>query len=161
MKLYIDNFNIDILDEYNKNLQSYELNKTTEYYIELFTDAGIYKINNNSIYLLEAIDREIIKYAKYFNNITLICDSSYFIENKTNYIDGSNHFSRQIKREIYKHNSNTKIKLIIESYLSDNEYLRDNNEFKPNNIYFECDNEKNINDLFIKQEIIEFLSVLN
>lgn len=154
MRLYIDNFNIEILDEYSELLKKYDLNKSIENYIELFTDSGIYKINNNCIYLLESIDKEIIKYNNYFKNLTLISDSSEFTNNPTTYINGENHISTQIKREIYKHKLDSKMKLVIESYLNENEY-------KSNNIYFECKNEINIKDLFIKQEIIEFLSILN
>lgn len=154
MRLYIDNFNIEILDEYSKLLQRYDLNKSTENYIELFTDSGIYNINNNCIYLLEVIDREITKHKNYFNNLTLISDLSNFTKTKSSYINGEKHFSSQVKREIYKHKLDSKIKLVIESYLNDNEY-------NFNNIYFECINEINITDLIIKQEIIEFLSILN
>ena len=155
MKIYINNFNLNILNILiNNNIFISYLIKDTENYIELFTDSGIYQINNKAIYLLEPIDKEICKYNNYYKNLSLIVDPSYFKKQLTYCINGDNHFSRQIKREFYKINSNTKIKLVIESCLIDNKY-------NPNDIYFECENEIIINDLFIKQELIEFLSILN
>ena len=152
MNIYINNFDLNILNILMNNINY--LIKDIENYIELFTDSGIYQINNKSIYLLEPIDKEISKHNNYYKNLSLIVDPSYFKKQLTYCVNGNNHFSIQIKRELYKLNSNTKIKLVIESTLIDNEY-------KPNDIYFECENEISINDLFIKQELIEFLSLLN
>jgi hypothetical protein len=155
MKIYINNLNLNILNVLiNNNKFISFLIKHTENYIELFTDFGIYQINNKSIYLLEPVDKEISKHNNYYNKLSLIVDPSYFKKQITYCINGDNHFSIQIKREFYKINSNSKIKLVIESRLI-------NNEYNPNDIYFECENEISINDLFIKQELIEFLSILN
>ena len=104
--------------------------------------------------MLEPIDKEICKYNNYYNNLSLIVDPSYFKKELTSCVNGGNHHSKQIKREFYKINSNTKIKLVIESCLV-------NNKYHSYDIYFECENEISINDLFIKQELIEFLSILN
>jgi hypothetical protein len=155
MKIYINNFNLNILDSLKDDIINlHDFIKETEVFIELFTDFGIYRIDNKTIYLLEPIDKDIIKYNNFYNNLTFILDSSYFEKKTINYINGNKHYSVQIKRELYKINSDSKVKLIIESQLIDNEY-------KPNDIYFECQNEININDLFIKQELIVFLSTLN
>jgi hypothetical protein len=40
-------------------------------------------------------------------------------------------------------------------------YILNEEKFIPNDIYFETEKDVDINDLFIKKEIIEFLSVLN
>jgi hypothetical protein len=152
MKVYIDKFNINILPDIIEILSDYNINSIT--YIQLYTDEGIYEINNKKIYLLEPIDKDIINYDKYFKNFNLIVDQSYFNKEETTSINGNIHYSNQIKKNIYKINSEHKLKLIIECILLDNIY-------KPNDIYFEYDDDKNINELFIKQEIIEFLSFLN
>jgi hypothetical protein len=154
MKIYINNFDLNILNKLMNNILISYLIKHTENYIELFTDCGIYQINNKAIYLLEPIDKKMCKYNNYYKNFSLIVDPSYLKKELIYCVNGDNHFSRQIKREFYKINSNAKIKLVIESCLIDNIY-------NPNDIYFECENEISINDLFVKQELIEFLSILN
>jgi hypothetical protein len=155
MKIYINNFDLNILNIFIDDVISVSnLFKETESYIELFTDSGIYQIDNKFIYLLQPVDKPIIKYYNYYKDLTLIADPSYFEKELTNCINGNNHYSIQLKKEIYKMDTNTKFKLIIESILI-------NEKYSPNNIYFECETELNINDLFNKRELIEFLSMLN
>lgn len=152
MKIYIDKFNINILEDVIDILADFKM-KTIDY-IELFTNEGIYEIYDKYIYELNQIDKEIVKYNNYYKNYNLIIDTSYYIKEKTNSINGIKHLSRQVSKNIYKINPTYKLKLVIENIIH-------NNKIKPNNIFFECDDKININDLFIKQEIIEFLSALN
>ena len=58
----------------------------------------------------------------------------------------------KIKKDYYKINKKTDIQMIVEY---------NNNKLVPNDIYFEIDKNNDINELFIKNEIIEFLSLLN
>ena len=41
------------------------------------------------------------------------------------------------------------------------EYLLNNNKLTPHDIYFESNKDIDMNNLFVKNEIIEFLSLLN
>lgn len=154
MKIYIDNLNINLLKDIQNLLESYLI--TSEYYIQIYTNEGIYKIEKNNIYSLEPLDKDIEIYKNYYNNFTLIVDSSYFKKTYVSSIYGNTHLSLNIKKNIYKLNKTSKIQLVIEN--NDNK-LFDN--FVPFDIYFESNENIDINELFIKQEINEFLSVLN
>ena len=57
-------------------------------------------------------------------------------------------------KNYYQLNNKSSVNLVIE-------YHCKNSKFIPNNIYFELEKTININDLFIKNELIEFLSILN
>lgn len=152
MRIYINNLNLDILNDINdlfkENLVS------TKNFIELYTEEGIYCIENKDIYVLDIIDKDIIKYDNFYKDFTLIIDSSYIKKNIATSIHGITHFSFKIKELCYKLNDNSTINLIIKYF-----YEKDN--FIPNDIYFESSKEIDINDIFIKKELIEFLSVLN
>ena len=128
----------------------------TQIYTELYTNESIYQIDSKNILLLEPKDGEIDVYKNYFNNITLIVDNSYFKKSIENSVYGNEHHHKKITKNIYKLNPKSKICFIIES--SNN---LDNNKFVSNDVYFECNELVDIKELFIKQEIIEFLSLLN
>jgi hypothetical protein len=68
---------------------------------------------------------------------------------------GNEHLHKKIKKNIYKLNPKSKIYFIIESSSNSD------NKFVSTDVYFECNELVDINELFIKQEIIEFLSLLN
>jgi hypothetical protein len=152
MKVYINNFNLEILDDIS-NLFKDKL-VDTKNYIELYTDEGIYNIENKDIFILNVIDKDIKIYEKYYNNFTLITDPSYFNKKKITSIHGETHLSFKTKKNYYKLNNNSDIYLVIKYYYKSNNFI-------PNDIYFKINREIDINDIFIKKEIIEFLSVLN
>jgi hypothetical protein len=154
MKIYINNFNLNILDEMQKLLTKFLIETKT--YIELYTNESIYHIDNNHIYNLEPKDGEIKVYNNYIKNITLIYDTSYFEKKTENSILGTLHVNRNITKSIYKINSKSKLSLVIEM-----ENDSDNPKPKPNDVYFELNQNYDINEAFIYQEINEFLSVLN
>ena len=82
------------------------------------------------------------------------------------------HVSKKIKRDIFSihKNSNSNSKLVIETDIPINQ-TRNGFEFltkkntenaeQPVDIYFELPNGSNIEDVLVKKEIIEFLSILN
>jgi len=152
MKIYINNFNLNILNDI-ADLFKEKLVKTTTF-IELYTNEGIYHIHNKNIYITEIIDKDIIKYEKFYNNFTLIVDLSYIKENHTTNIEGTTHLPFEIKKTYHKLSNNSSLNLVIEYYYKKSQFI-------PNNIYFESEKEININDIFIKKELIEFLSILN
>jgi hypothetical protein len=154
MKIYINNLNLNILKDIQELLAKQFI--SSENYIQLYTNEDIYYIEKNKIYRLEPVDKDIKIYEKYFNNFTLIVDLSYFKQHDTLSIYGNNHLAINIKKEFYKLNKNSKIELIIE-----NCYNLSNGEYNPTDIYFQLNQDTDINELFIKQDIIEFLSLLN
>lgn len=152
MKIYINNINLNLLKEianaFKENLV------TTEHYIELYTDNGIYMIKNNKTYRLNPHDEDIQIINNYYNLFTLIVDPSYYEKTECFSVHGDNHTSFQIKKTMYKLNQSSNIILAIEfSQLNVNILI-------PRNIYFETKKKIDVNELFIKNEIISFLSIL-
>ena len=154
MKIYINNLNLNILKNIQDSLQKEFI--SCENYIQLYTNEGIFRIEKNIIYSLDPIDIDVKIYEKYFHDFTLIVDTSYFKKTTTTTIDGNKHLSTSIKKDYYKINNQTKLQLIIESIEQIN-----SGHYILSDMYFELDGSNDINELFIKQDIIEFLSVLN
>ena len=152
MKIYINNLNLDIINEIS---ELFKENLTrTDNYIELYTNEGIYRIEDKIIYILDVNDKDIQKFEKYYNIFTLIVDMSFYNKKNTSSIQGEIHQSFQIVEKYYKLDNSSSISLVIK-------YNLDKTKLIPSDIYFESQKDININDIFIKKEIIEFLSVLN
>ena len=152
MKIYINNLNLNILNELSNNFKSLLIDK--KQYIILYTEEGIYEINNKLIYRLEQIDRDIKQYENFYNEFTLIIDPSFFNKHIETSIIGTKHISNQIVKYIYKLNKKSDLNLIIEYNSNDSKMIE-------NDIYFELNKEIDIDEIFIKKELIEFLSLLN
>ncbi len=153
MKIYINNFNLNSLPNTQKSLT--DILVETQTYTELFTNESIYHIDNKQIFLLEPKDGEIIIYKNYFNDISLVVDNSYFNKIIEMSVNGNEHLHKKINKFIYKLNPKSKLSFVIE--MTNNL----DNALEPNDVYFECNELIDIKELFIKQEIIEFLSLLN
>lgn len=152
MKIYINNLNLDIIDEISELFKENFIK--TDNYIELYTNEGVYRIEDKSIYFLDINDKDIQQFEKYYNNFTLIVDMSFYNKKITSSIHGETHLSFQITEKHYKLNNSSSVSLVIK-------YNLDKTKLIPSDIYFESQKDININDIFIKKEIIEFLSVLN
>lgn len=152
MKIYINNLNLDLLKDISELFKEYLINSET--YIKLYTNEGIYRIEDKKIYLLDSCDKDIKIINNYYNNFSLIIDPSFFHKHNISSIHGDKHLSFQTKKHYFKIDKKSAIQLVIK-------YCSNNNIFIPNDIYFETDIDIDINDPFIKKEIIEFLSVLN
>lgn len=152
MRIYINNFNLDILNDISDIFKEYMTN--SEIYIELYTNQGIYRIEDKNIYFLDTCDKDIKIFDRYYNNFTLIVDPSFFNKNICSSIHGDSHLPLKTKKNYYKINPSSEINLVVKYILNDDNFI-------PNDIYFESEKDININDVFIKKEIIDFLSVLN
>lgn len=128
----------------------------THKYSEIYTNESIYHVDNKNIFLLEPKDGDIRIYEKIYDNITLIVDNSYFIRHLETSLNGNKHLQIKITKYVYKLNPQSKISLVI--IIAE---TSDVDSFISNDIYFECENIIDIKELFNKQEIIEFLSLLN
>jgi hypothetical protein len=62
MRIYINNFNLDILNDISELFKEYMINSKT--YIELYTSEGNYHIEEKNIYNLDTCDKDI----KIFDN---------------------------------------------------------------------------------------------
>jgi hypothetical protein len=157
MKIYINNLNIDILNNLLHIFNDKYIDSET--YIQIYSIDGIYKINDSQIKKLNIIDKEIELFQNYYNNFTLIVDKSFFIEENVHSINPE-HISIKLKRCFFKSYQKSNVQLVIEGPI--NEDLTLNKHFiKPNDIYFEINDNIDIKDDLIKKEIIVFLSLLN
>jgi hypothetical protein len=152
MKVYINNINIDILDDISNVFK--EKLVDTKSYIELYTNEDIYIIEQKDIYVLNVLDKDIKIYEKYYKDFTLITDPSYFNKKNISSIHGEKHLSFKTKKKYYKMNNNSDVYLVIKHHYKSNCFI-------PVDIYFKIDGDIDINDILIKKEIIEFLSFLN
>jgi hypothetical protein len=154
MKIYVNNFNLNSLPAIQRILT--DILFETQNYVEVYTNESMYHVDDKNIYLLEAKDGEITVHKNYFNDISLIVDNSYFKRIAYTNINGNVHLHKKIKKNIFKLNSKSKLNFIIEMVSN-----LDNTAFIPNDVYFESYEIVDIKELFIKQELIEFLSLLN
>jgi hypothetical protein len=152
MRIYINNLNLDIINDISDIFKEHMIN--SEIYIELYTSDGIYRIEDKNMYFLDTCDKPIKMFENYYNNFTLIVDPSFFQKHSCDSIHGDTHLALHTKKIYYKINKSCQIQMVVK-------YILNNNNFIPNDIYFESEKDIDINDVFIKEEIIEFLSVLN
>jgi len=152
MRIYINNLNLDIINDISDIFKEYMTNFET--YIELYTSDGIYRIEDKKLFFLDTCDKEIKMFENYYNNFTLIVDPSFFQKQSCSSIHGDTHIALYIKKNCYKINTSSEIKMVIK-------YILNNDKYIPNDIYFESEENIDVNDVFIKKEIIDFLSVLN
>lgn len=154
MRIYINNFNINALKEVQDTLS--HLKTGSERFTQVFTDEGIYIVYDDRTYLLEPEDKDIQIRENYYKEFTLIFDHSYFKKSVVSCVQGSSHLPLYTEKFIYSlEGINTK--LIIE-HVYDEKYRQ---EYIPYDIYFELNEDciDSLNDIIIKREIIEFLSV--
>ena len=152
MKIYIDKLNLDILNDIAELFKEYLVQ--TNNYISLFTNENIYHIENKQSFVLDVVDNKIETFENYFNGFTLITDASYFNKTPINSILGHTHLSFNIKEYRFKLDIKSSLELVIKFNLMNKISI-------PNDIYFEINKDVDVNETFIKNEIIEFLSVLN
>lgn len=152
MKIYINNLNLELLKDISELFKENLIN--CEKYIELYTEEGIYNIQDKICHQLHIFDKDIKRFDKYYENFTLIVDPSYFNEEQINSIQGNIHESIQITKQAYKLNKSSSLQIIIK-------FCNENKKLIPYDIYLYSNKDIDINDILIKKEIIEFLSVLN
>jgi hypothetical protein len=70
MKIYINNFNIDLLDSIIKQLDDNYVDSET--YIQIYSTDGVYQINDKNITKLNPNDKSIKIFENYYEKFTLI-----------------------------------------------------------------------------------------
>ena len=153
MKIYVDNYKpIKLLNVLSK-LEKYLV--TTENRVDICADCGIYKINNNNTNKIVNIQDVQPIIHNNFLNFTLIFDKSTFSLEEVTSLP-NNHVSNHITVMKYSIQKIPRVYLVIEG----NSIDKSLSNFIPNDFYFELDEEKYTFD-FCKEDIIEFLSILN
>ena len=166
MKIYINHFNLNILPELKKKFHEYKVK--TEEYMQIYSSDGIYIVDHSETLKLNPVDHDIVVLSDFYKNYTLIVDPSFFIVEKSGQIP-PHHISSTMQRDVFVLYPQNKVKLVIESEIkteSNDAFSLLNkssteNAFQYKDVYFEMPNGTNIKDALVKQEIIEFLSLLN
>lgn len=127
-------------------------------YTEIYTNESIYQVDSEQIVHLNPIDGEKIIYKEFIRGITLVVDHSYFIKTVETSIHGNEHIHHKMKKHVYQLNPKSRLKLVIETKETN---VYNVNDFLITDVYFELDEIVDIKELFVKREIIEFLSLLN
>ncbi len=151
MKIYINNYNIDNLSKKLKGLNEYLINKTNS--IEIYSDEGIYIVDENNIYNITYLDRPTKK-VNYINDVEMIIDLSTTNSTIVNQLPSDNIILKLVTY-IYKICPMSKVKLIVNFTLSKNM------EYKPYNFYFDVLDDIDINGPIFKEDINVFLFHLN
>jgi len=151
MKIYINNYNIDNLSKKLKGLNGYLINKTNS--IEIYSDEGIYLVDENNIYNITYLDRPIQK-INYTDEIEMSIDLSTTNSIIVNQLPSDN-IILKLATYTYKICPRSKIKLIVNFTLSKTM------EYKPYNFYFDVSDDIDINGPIFKEDINVFLFHLN
>ena len=151
MKIYINNYNIDNLSKKLKGLNEYLINKTNS--IEIYSDEGIYLVDENNIYNITYLDRPIQK-INYTDDVEMSIDLSTTNSIIVNQLPSDN-IILKLATYTYKICPRSKVKLII------NFTLNKNMEYKPYNFYFDVSDDIDINGPIFKEDINVFLFHLN
>jgi hypothetical protein len=147
MKIYILNYKLNKLNNFLSIFAKTNIN--IKEIIEIYSNEGNMIIDKENTYKLNYFDKNLIKINNYFNNYDFIIDNSITIREEISQLP-SKHLA--IHKNIYsfKLNQQSKIKLLI---------ITINNEI--DDFYFEITEEIDINNVFIKEEFNEFLSMFN
>ena len=151
MKIYINNYNIDNLSKKLKGLNKYLISKTNS--IEIYSDEGIYLVDENNMYNITYLDRPIQK-INYTDDIEMSIDLSTTNSIIVNQLPSDN-IILKLATYIYKICPRSKVKLIV------NFTLTKNMEYKPYNFYFDVSDDIDINGPIFKEDINVFLFHLN
>jgi hypothetical protein len=142
MKIYINNFNIDILQSVTKTLTEYYINSET--YIQIYSEDGLFQINEHSTKKQNIVDKDIEIFKEYYENFTLISDPSYYTLEQT-YNIPSDHLSTKVKRCFFTPDKKSIFKLVIEGTILE-ENNKQNHDYNfgihPYDIYIEVDKDK-------------------
>ena len=152
MRIYLENFNYQNIN-FN-NLKKYK-NELKEI-IEIYSDNGLFLIENNRIFSLKYKDGLIEKCNNYLNNINLILDKT-IIKKNMNMVSHVpiNNIQRKLKLYFYKLRDKSPLKLVLtyeNNIIVDMYFML----FETYAAYSIAD----LNNFSIKEDIVEFLNYL-
>jgi hypothetical protein len=156
MKIYIENYNIENLSKKMKGLNKYLTNKINV--IEVYSDEGIFVIDQQNIYKVDYLDKPIKK-GKYISEtsavFSMIIDTTETTKAIVNQLPPNNVIMKT-ETQVYEINASSKTKLVV--ILTLNKAV---NEYKPYDFYFDVSNDIDINSQIFKEDINVFLFHLN
>ena len=150
MKIFVKDYNLFNIKNIIHLLDKYLVNKTN--YYDVFSSDGHFNIDNNNIYKIDHVDKCSRIYEKYTNDVSIIVDNSITNKKEVNQIPVDS-IAIPVKNLYYSLDKKSKIKLLIQMSNESDESILD--------FYFEINEDVDVNNIFIKNELNVFLSVLN
>jgi len=146
MKIYALNIKINPQNIFSNNINTKDLCKTSNTCHYIYSDDGMFLLQNNQLYKL--IPDDVPCDTITFNNTDFIVDCSTYTFRKDIYNVPWAHIIQTIEKIEYKYSNSSLVSLIIEK-----------NNGKITDVYFET-MEKNLN-IQLKNDIIKYLSLFN
>lgn len=163
-KIYIKDFDTASLRKKLSKLDEYYRNQETT--VELVSPEGLFTIENNKLYKMKPVDKEIVE--REFEGFTLLFDNSYFDKEQIFSQIPYDHINLDIVKFYYGQELLGKksfLRLIVEGFY-DNDYKKKIGEtikdkyfdFLPTNFYFLAN--ESFDNVLVKKELNVFLSML-
>ena len=176
MKVYVLNYDLNKISTVIPELL--KLIMTFLEGIEIYSNEGIFYIDNNITYKLMYNHESIIKLQNYYEQFDLVIDKSVITREITCQMPPK-HLANPIKKFVFKKDPQSKIKFVIIGSSSSN--INNNNNMNTafmntpfmdknfnkdlqviiSDFYMDIPDDIDLNNMFIKEEISEFLSMLN
>ena len=157
MKIYIDNYNIAKLSKKMKDLNKYLTNTSSA--INVYSDEGIFSIDQQNIYKITYLDKPIkkVKYVSENNTIfDMIIDTTETTTIIVNQLPTDNVIIKT-DTQVYQISPNSKTKLIVNL----TPLNKITNEYIPHDFYFDVSDDIDIKSPVFKEDINVFLFHLN
>jgi hypothetical protein len=148
MKVFVNNFSVDKLVNQVQSLDKYF--KGTKTHTVVYSDDGMYVLQNNKIYKSVIVDVETTK-CMTLGDFELIGDETTMTLEETHQIP-PNHIMLQSTLFYYSQSPKANVQLVIEGDSK-------NTSFTPTDFYFEVSGD--IDNYLIKEELNIFLSQLS
>jgi len=150
MRIFINNYSLSTLIKVIPSIQNYLVETKTK--LEIFSDEGEYYIDSFKIYKMNVTDKDSVSYENYYKGFNLLVDYSLATLMETNQIPNGN-IEMLSKYYYFALNKSSKLRFVIKS--------QDDINIIPVDFYFEMDGDVEINNIFLREEINVFLSLLN
>lgn len=158
MKIYIDNFDLQELNINNKYLQEFCV--LTKLYDDMYSDYGIFRIENaRTLRKLNIIDGEIIHMENFIKKISIILDKTIIKKSQEDvmYVPNDVYIVNKIVKS-YQLRTKSPLKMIIETNAKTNEIY---------DLYFQLNesyaaySEADLDNEFIKNDLISLIKLLS
>jgi len=163
MKIYILNYDLNDLDRVLTKLLKFQTSYVEG--IQIYSDDSLIFIDNNTTYKLLCTDNKVEHVHNYYNHLNLAIDYSTIKKEIVTQIP-PHHLAFKVKIITCKKHDNSKISLIITTYIDTDTINKTELKYSKEKInihdfYFDIPDNLDVNDIFIKEELNEFLSMLN
>jgi hypothetical protein len=155
MKIFIENYTLFNLNNKIPSLKKYLVD--TKQQLEITSNEGQYYIYESKVYKIIVSDKDVVVHKKYYNDYNLLLDDSYAVFVETNQIPNHN-IEIIYKYYYFALNKSSKLRFVIQTIYDINDEI---NNISPIDFYFEKEGDIEINNIFFKDEINVFLSLLN